>query len=114
MVVDQTTLVDVVTKSIETRQTVVSVLLGVIGFILGKSWRDQQGQLDRGVFRRLAASIVLAAGSLVVVFYEQRRLLQAVSRDAFPAFATHWLNCGEPVLDGLIVLTALALLIGAW
>lgn len=113
MAVESSAVVDVVMKSIEFRQTVITVLLGVVGFILGKTWRDRTGQLDHTVFRRMSATILLSAASLALMFYEQRRALQAISRDAISDFATHWLNFGQPVLDGLIVCSALALLIGA-
>jgi SNF family Na+-dependent transporter len=113
MAAEPSALVDVVMKSIEFRQTVITVLLGVVGFILGKTWRDRTGQLDHTVFRRMCPAVLFAAASLVLMFYEQRKALQAISRDAIPDFATHWLNFGEPALDTLIVCAALALLLGA-
>jgi hypothetical protein len=112
MTVGQDKLIDVVTKSVEFRQTLVTLILGVAGFALAKTWPDRVSHPDRRSLWRLLPCILLGAASLGTMLYEQRRLLKAVSEGGITEFSVHWLNYGEPWLDGLIVLAALALLIG--
>jgi hypothetical protein len=109
---DQDKLIDVIAKSVEFRQTIVTLLFGVAGFALAKSWPDRVSHPERRALRRLLPSILLGSITLIVMLYEQRKLVLAVSGESFRTFSVHWLNYGEPALDVLIVLMALFLFFG--
>jgi hypothetical protein len=101
-------------KSVEFRQNLVTLLFGVIGFAVAKSWPDRVNHPEVKALKRLLFPIFFGAASLAMMLYEQRRLVQSISRQSFGEFSTHWTNCGEPVLDVLITLEALTLLLGLW
>lgn len=115
MQIDQGKVVDVVTKSIDFRQTLVALLLGVAGFVIARSWPAGQNHPDSRTFWRLFPCILLGSASGIVMLYEQRRLVDTLSQasGSILGFSQYWLSiCGEPLLDFLIVATALALLFG--
>jgi len=114
MQIDQGKIVDVVTKSIDFRETLVALLLGVAGFVIARSWPAGQNRPDSKTFWRLLPCMLLGAASGIVMLYEQRRVVETISQSgsSILAFSEHWLSIGEPLLDSLIVATALALLIG--
>ena len=114
MQIDHGKVVDVVTKSIDFRQVLVALLLGVAGFVIARSWPAGQNHPDSKTFRRLFPCVLLGAASGIVMLYEQRRLVDTISQPtgSILDFSQHWLSIGEPLLDFLIVATALALLVG--
>lgn len=114
MQVDSGKVVDVVTKSIDFRQAVVALLLGVAGFVVARSWPAGQNHPDSKTFRRLLPCFLLGAAAGIVMLYEQRRVVDTLSQpgSSILAFSQHWLSIGEPLLDFLIVAAAIALLIG--
>jgi hypothetical protein len=112
LALDNGKLIDVCTKSIEFRQNLVIVILGAIGYALSKSWLDHSSSPDKKVFRRLLPGIIISSFALIVMLYEERRMVQSISQEAFHDLSQQWLNVGEPLLDGLIILSAITLLVG--
>lgn len=112
MAADQHQIIDVVTKSVEFRQTLVTLLFGVTGFALAQSWPHRMSHPQRSALRRLLPCMIAGALALLMMLYEQRRLAEAVSEESFTAYSVHWLNIGEPVLDVLIVSMAFVLFYG--
>jgi predicted transporter len=112
--IDQGKVVDVITKSIEFRQAILALLLGSAGFALTKAWTPEQHYPNRGVLKRLMPCLVCGAVAGAAMLYEQRRLVDTISRPgiSIPAFVQHWLSYGEPVIDSFIVFTAFMLLLG--
>jgi hypothetical protein len=106
MALDSGKLIDVYTKSIELRQNLVIVILGAMGYALSKSWLDPAPSPDKGRFRGLLPCALTSSAALVVMLYEQRKMVSAITREAFFDLSVHWLNFGEPLLDILIILAA--------
>lgn len=108
---DQSLLIDTIMKSIEFRQNLVILIFGVIGFALAKSWPDRVAHPEMKALKRLLLPILLGGASLALMLFEQWKLVNAISGNTFVDFSRYWLNFfGEPVLDLLIVGTALTLL----
>jgi hypothetical protein len=105
-------LIDTVMKSVEFRENLVILLFGVIGFALAKSWPDRVAHPELRSLRHLLPPIFLGSASLLLMLYQQRTLVSAITSDTFMSTAQNWINRGEPVLDILIALTAVTLLWG--
>jgi hypothetical protein len=115
MQIDQGKVVDMVTKSIDFRQTLIALLLGVAGFVIARSWPAGRNYPDARTFWRLFPCILLGSASGIVMLYQQRHLVDTISQTggSILAFSQYWLSTwGEPLLDFFIVATAVALLLG--
>jgi hypothetical protein len=107
MAEDPSRTIDAISKALEMRQSLVMLIFGAVGFVLAQQWADRAKKFNQML--PCAISAGLAIGWMLL---EQRRIVLAIINTAYTDLSQHWLNSGQWVLDGLIILSAMFLVWG--
>lgn len=101
---DESKAIDVVLKSMDVQQSIITLIFAGIGYVLIK---DAQGQVTKLSLRRSVRVSLLPVCALGILLYGHWALLASLEEQKVPAFVNSWSFPWEPALDLLIILSAI-------
>ena len=103
---DESKAIDVVLKSMDVQQSIITLIFGAMGYVLVK---DAQGQITKISLRRSIRISLLPVCALGILLYGHWGLLASLEEQKVPAFVSNWSFPWEPALDLLIILSVIIL-----
>jgi hypothetical protein len=103
---DESKAIDVVLKSMDVQQSIITLIFAGIGYVLVK---DAQGITTKRSLRSSIYISLLPVCALGILLYGHWGLLASLEEQKVPAFVSRWSFPWEPALDLLIIFSATAL-----